>query len=83
MKKGMSLKSRARPWDNTNYMVRKKSRNETANAVSSFLRRRRSVISGIKGLDFANLSAAVTKEAARDERGRTRKEIGGRTAARL
>lgn len=37
------------PWDNTNYMVRKKSCNETANAVSSFLRRRRSVISGIKG----------------------------------
>lgn len=61
--------------------MRKKSRNEMANThfyvdtadVASFR---------IKGLDFANLSAAVTKEA-RDERGRTRKEIGGRTAARL
>lgn len=38
---------------------------------------------GIKALDFANLSAAVTKEARRDERGRTRKEIGPRRAARL
>lgn len=36
----------------------------------------------IKGLDFANLSAAVTKEAVRDERGRTRKEIGGREQPR-
>ena len=45
-------------------MIRKKSCYKTANAVSSFLCRNcgRGVIS-IKGLDFANLSAAVTKEA--------------------
>lgn len=42
-----SLKKRVCPWDGTNYVVRKKSRNETANAVSSFLRqhRGRSVVS--------------------------------------
>lgn len=36
----------------------------------------------IKGLDFANLSAAVTKETVRDERGRMQKEIGGREQPR-
>jgi len=49
-----------------------------ANAVSSFYVDTNIASFRIRGLDFANLSAAVTKEVIRDERGRTRKEIGGR-----